>query len=633
MSAERSLRVGGRRTAQAPTPTWRQFGVHENPVLALEFGRDPARDLPAMVYRPALWSAFRAGYGGRKFLADVFAGVTVALVALPLAMAFGISSIPADVARELATRGSHLTPPALGLYTAVVAGFCISAFGGSRFQIGGPTGAFIVIVYGVAARHGYDGLACASMLAGAMLLLMGLCRFGAVIKFIPYPVITGFTAGIAVIIAASQLADLLGLRLHDAAGHAISQPPEFAAKLVVLAHGLGSTNPAALALGVGTAASVFLLRPYGPRIPGPILAIAAASVVAASLGLQVETIGSRFGSLPRTLPLPHLPAVDLSLMRELIPEAGTIAILCAIESLLSAVVADGMTGQRHHSDSELIGQGLANVGAACWWGIPATGAIARTVTNIKSGATSPVAGMVHALGLVVFMLVAAPLAQAVPLSALAGLLLVVAWNMSEARHFKDLLRAPRSDVVVLLATFGLTVFVDLTVAVGFGVVAAALLFMKRMADVSGVESVAGSLQAVEAPAPDPDAPPPLLPEEIPAGVEVFEMRGPFFFGVADHLLDVLHRVEKPSAFFLLRMRQVPAIDATGLHALQRFYDTCHQRGTTMLVSGIQPRVREVLQRAGLYDRIGGEHFHPHSRAALAYARARLSADAHRVASP
>ncbi|MEZ5965739.1 MAG: SulP family inorganic anion transporter [Planctomycetota bacterium] len=577
-----------------------------------------------MVYRPALWVALRAGYGSRRFVADVFAGLTVALVALPLAMAFGIASIPSDVAADLIARGSHLTPPAIGLYTAIVAGLCVSAFGGSRFQIGGPTGAFIVIVYGVAARHGYDGLAVASLLAGAMLLLMGLCRFGAIIKFIPYPVTTGFTAGIAVIIAASQCADLLGLTLRDASGAVISQPPAFAAKLVVLAHNLGSTNPYALVLGTCTAVTVFVLRPYGPRIPGPILAIAAASAAAAAFDLPVDTIGSRFGALPRTLPLPHLPSVDLSLLRDLLPEAGTIALLCAIESLLSAVVADGMTGQRHHSDSELVGQGIANVGAAVWWGIPATGAIARTVTNIKSGATSPVAGIAHALGLVVFMLVAAPLAQAVPLSALAGLLLVVAWNMSEARHFKSLLRAPRSDVAVLLATFGLTVFVDLTVAVGFGVVAAALLFMKRMADVGSVESGLDATAASGA-TPDPDAPPPLLADEIPAGVQVFELRGPFFFGVADRLLDVLQRVERAPHFFLLRMRQVPAIDATGMHALQRFFETCHQRGTVLLVSGVQPRVRDVLVRSGLLDRIGASNFHPHSRAALAAARSCLAA--------
>lgn len=580
-----------------------------------------------MPYRPALLAVLRSGYRRRQFAADVFAGLTVALVALPLAMAFGISSIPTDVAADLAARGSHLTPPALGLYTAIVAGFCISAFGGSRVQVGGPTGAFIVIVYGVAARHGYDGLACAGLMAGAMLLLMGLCRFGAIIKFIPYPVTTGFTAGIAVIIAASQIADLLGLTLRDAAGQAIAQPPEFLAKLGVLAGNLDSVNPWAVILGLGTTALVLVLRPYGPRIPGPILAIAAASAAAALFGLPVETIGSRFGELPRTLPLPHWPNVDLALMRELIPEAGTIAMLCAIESLLSAVVADGMTGQRHHSDSELIGQGIANVGSALWWGIPATGAIARTVTNVKSGAESPVAGIVHAFALVAFMLVAAPLARAVPLCALSGLLLVVAWNMSEARHFKALLRAPRSDVAVLLATFGLTVLVDLTVAVGFGVVGAALLFMKRMADVSGVHSVAAEVQESLEPRADPDAPPPLRPDEIPAGVEVFELRGPFFFGVADRLLDVLARVEKAPPFFLLRMRQVPAIDATGLHALQRFFETCRHRGTELMLSGLQPPVRQALARAGLLARLGEANCHPHSRAALADVRARLAAHA------
>jgi len=570
-----------------------------------------------MAYRPALVASLRA-YNGRKFLADLFAGVTVGLVALPLAMAFGIASIPTDVARELGQRADWLTPPALGLYTAIVAGFLISALGGSRVQVGGPTGAFIVIVYGIAARHGYDGLAAATLMAGVMLVVMGLCRFGAVIKFIPYPVTTGFTAGIAVIIAASQIADLLGLQLRDPSGQPIAQPPEFLHKLAVIADNLDTTNGYAAAIGLGTAALVFALRPVGPRIPGPILAIGLASVVTAVFDLPVETIGSRFGSLPRSLPMPHVPHLEWSVLRDLLPEAGTIALLCAIESLLSAVVADGMTQSRHHSDSELIGQGAANVGAALCWGIPATGAIARTVTNIKSGAQTPVAGMVHALALVGFILAAAPLAQAVPLASLAGLLLVVAWNMSEARRFRALMRAPRSDIAVLLATFGLTVLVDLTVAVGFGVVAAALLFMKRMADIGGVDSAAGK-QLGNGPV-DPDAPPPLLPHEIPPRVEVFELRGPLFFAVADTLLDVVQRVEKAPAMFLLRMRQVPTIDATGLHALERFHETCRQRGVTLLVSGVQPPVRAALDRAGIADLIGPHNFFPHARAALAHAR-------------
>ncbi len=539
-------------------------------------------------------------------------------------MAFGIASVPANVAQELAARGNGLTPPAIGLYTAIVAGLLISIFGGSRVQIGGPTGAFIVIVYGVAARHGYDGLATAGMLAGIMLVVMGVCRFGAIIKFIPYPVTTGFTAGIAVIIATSQIADLMGLALRDAAGHAIAQPPEFLHKIGVLAHSVSTLNWYALGLGLGTTALIITLRRYAPRVPGPIVAIVLASTVATLFALPVDTIGSRFGALPHTLPIPHLPTFDWATVRDLLPDAGTIAMLCAIESLLSAMVADGMTGDRHHSDSELIGQGIANVGAAMCWGLPATGAIARTVTNIKSGAASPVAGVIHALALVAFMLLAAPLAQSVPLAALAGLLLVVAWNMSEARHFMALLKAPRSDVAVLVMTFGLTVLVDLTVAVGFGVVMAALLFMKRMAEVSGVESFDREASQRE-PVADPDAPPPLLPDEIPPRVAVFELRGPFFFGVADHLLDVVQRIDKPPLIFVLRMRQVPAIDATGLRALERVLDACKRGGTRLLVSGVQPAVGTALQRSGLHDKIGADCFFLHVRAALAHARTALSA--------
>ena len=572
-----------------------------------------------MSYRPALITALRAGYSGKKLLADLFAGITVALVALPLAMAFGIASIPADVAAELAKRGSWLTPPALGIYTAIIAGFLGSALGGSRVQVSGPTGAFIVIVYGVAAQHGYDGLAAAGLLAGLMLVVMGVCRFGAIIKFIPHPVITGFTSGIAVIIAASQGADLLGLHLHDAAGNAVAQPPEFLAKLDVLAHNLGGTNPWALGIGVGTAALILALRRRSARLPGPIVAIAIASIIATVFHLPLDTIGSRFGALPRTLPAPHLPVLEWASLRALLPAAGTIAMLCAIESLLSAVVSDSMTGDRHHSDSELIGQGIANVGSAMFWGIPATGAIARTVTNIKSGAATPLAGIFHAAGLVAFVLVAAPLAQAVPLCALSGLLMVVAWNMSEARQFATLLRAPRSDVAVLLATFGLTVLVDLTIAVAFGVVAASLLFMQRMAAVSGVESVKAAEIGDDGPV-DPDAPPPLRREEIPAHVQVVELRGPFFFGVADRLIDVLQRIERLPPMILLRMRQVPAIDATGLHALTRFVETCHARGTRVLFSGVQPAVRPVLDRSRVAQLVPDAQFFPHARAALAFAR-------------
>lgn len=574
-------------------------------------------------FRPILFSALRRGYTARTLLADLFAGVTVGLVALPLAMAFGIASIPEQVARELLAEAPWLTPPALGIYTAIVAGFLASLVGGSRFSISGPTGAFIVIIYGVAARHGYAGLAVATTMAGAMLVLLGLCRFGSIIKFIPYPVTTGFTAGIGTIIAASQLGDALGLTLRDEQGNAVGLPPEFLAKLEVIAQNLGSTTPAAAILAAGTFLAVFALRRYLPKLPGPILAIALATLAAWALQLPVATIGTRFGELPQTLPAPHLVTFDFALMRELLPEAGTIAMLCAIESLLCAVVADGMTSERHRSDTELIGQGVANVGAAMFFGIPATAAIARTVTNIKSGGRTPMAGILHAVCLVLFLLVLSPLLVEVPLAALAGLLLTVAWNMSEIDKVVHLLRGPRSDVLVLVATYGLTVFTDLTIAVGAGVVFASLLFMKRMADIADITSIRRELS-------DPDDAEPLSkvvdPADVPPGVELFQISGPFFFGVADKLVHVLRNVESPPKVFILRMRLVPAIDATGLNALEDFVHTCGRMGTTLLLSGVQPDVQRAMARLGLTTRIGPDNFLPGIDAALARARHLVTAD-------
>jgi SulP family sulfate permease len=570
-----------------------------------------------MPFRPVLLTCLRRGYSRETFLADLFAGLTVGLVALPLAMAFGIASIPDHVARELAAAGPGLTPPALGVYTAIVAGILISALGGSRVQIGGPTGAFIVIVYDIAARNGYQGLAVATAMAGVILVLLALLRVGAVIKFIPYPVTTGFTTGIAVIIATSQVADFLGLALVDAAGQRIAMPPDFLDKLGVIGACIGSVNPAAVAVAAGTTAVILLLRRITPRLPVPILAVAAATVASTLLELDVVTIGSRFGDLPRTLPSPHLLTFDLDLWRSLLPEAATIAMLCAIESLLSAVVADGMTGDRHRPNTELMGQGVANVGVSLFFGIPATGAIARTVTNIKSGARTPVAGIVHGISLVVFMLAAGPVLKLVPLAALAGLLMTVAWNMAEIDHFRRLLTAPRQDVAVLLSTFGLTVFVDLTVAVGAGVVLAALLFMKRMADVSDVEVVRRELTDTE---PLGELDRHVDPARVPAGVEIFDVRGPFFFGVADRLMDVLGRLEKPAKVFILRMRLVPAVDATGLHALDEFVRKCQRQGTVLLLTGVQPQPRRAIAKSGLEATIGTGNLLPSIDEALERAR-------------
>jgi len=556
------------------------------------------------VFTPKLVVCLREGYGRKTFTADLFAGLTVGIVALPLAMAFGIASG---------------VPPERGLFTAIVAGFLISALGGSRVQIGGPTGAFVVIVYGIVQKHGYDGLAVATLLAGVILMAMGLVRFGALIKFIPYPVTTGFTSGIALIIFSSQVRDFLGLRMD-------SVPAGFLDKWLAYFQHLGNWNPAALVLASGSVAVILLVRRVIPRVPGPIVAVVLASLAASALHLPVETIGTRFGGIPRLLPVPHLPHASFHTLRELVPEAFTIAMLGAIESLLSAVVADGMTGGRHRSNVELIAQGVANIVSVLFGGIPATGAIARTATNVRAGGKTPVAGIIHAATLGAFMFFLAPLASAIPLASLAAVLVVVAWNMAEVDHFRSLLRAPKSDVVVLLTAFLLTVLVDLTVAVEVGLVMASLLFMRRMSEVTEVQAIledpSDEDSVVGLEGRDPDA---TANKRIPAGVRVFEINGPFFFGVADKLKDTLDLIESPPKIFILRMRRVPAIDATGLHALEEFWTKCQRRGTRLLLSGLRDQPYEALAKSGLDVKLGRESLHRHIDQALAHARELLAA--------
>ncbi len=547
---------------------------------------------------PKLITCLREGYGARQLGRDVVSGVTVGIIALPLAMAFGIASIPDPVAAELQAISPALTAPALGIFTAIVAGFIISALGGSRVQIGGPTGAFIVIVYRIAAEHGYSGLATATTMAGGILVIMGLAGFGRLIKYIPYPVTTGFTTGIAVVIATTQLKDLFGLRPTDAGGNPIPLPPDFVPKLQVLAGAWETWAPSTLLVGLGSLALLIVLRRYLPRMPGAIIVVALAAAVVALLGVGTDTIGSRFGGIPRSLPVPHLPAFHPALIRELIPEATTIAILGAIESLLSAVVADGMTGRRHRSDTELVAQGLANVASSCFWGLPATGAIARTVANIRAGAVSPVSGMVHSLTLLLILLIAAPLAKAIPLATLAAVLLMVAWNMSEIDHFRWILRSPRSDIIVLLTTFGLTVLTDLTIAVMVGMILASLLFMKRMADMAAVTSL-GIVENGEERAPD-------LPV-LPPGVEAYEVYGALFFGSADRVRDTLAGLERPPSVFILRMRHVLCVDATGMHALMELHEKCRRTGTHLVLSGVHTQPLMAMRRSGLDRVIGSEN--------------------------
>ena len=543
----------------------------------------------------------REGLSREQLLRDVLAGVVVGIVALPLALAFAIASG---------------VPPERGIYTAIVAGFLISALGGSRVQIGGPTGAFVVIVYGIVSKFGYDGLVVCTILAGAMLILLGLLRLGALIKFIPYPVITGFTSGIAVIIFSSQVKDFLGLKMG-------SVPADFSDKWVAYADRIGTINPAAAAVAVGTLL-LLLVWPRVTRIvPAPFVAMIAATAAVQLLHLPVETIGSRFGAVPSSLPAPHLPSIPWSHLREFISPALTVALLAAIESLLSAVVADGMIGSRHKSNMELVAQGVANIASPLFGGIPATGAIARTATNIRTGGRTPIAGMVHAVTLLLILIVFGRWAAMVPLAALAAILIVVAYHMSEWRSFAGLLRAPRSDLAVLLLTFILTIFVDLTVAVQVGIVIASLLFMKRMADVT---HVTGFSDEIGDRGEDPDEITQVRKRkrivgghELPPGVDVYEVNGPFFFGAADKIKNVLSEIGRSPKVFILRMRNAPAIDATGLHALEQMARKCRAEGTALIVAEANEQPLRALSRAGMIDVIGAGNLVPTLDAALARA--------------
>jgi SulP family sulfate permease len=516
---------------------------------------------------------FREGYTRETLTRDIIAGVVVGIVALPLALAFAIASG---------------VPPERGLYTAIIAGFLISALGGSRVQIGGPTGAFVVIVYGIVAKYGYEGLVLSTMLAGVILIVMGLARMGALIKFIPYPVITGFTSGIAVIIFSSQVKDFLGLKMG-------AVPPDFVAKWTAFAEHIGSVDWTTGAVAVSTLAVLIVWPKISRMVPAPFVAMILATLAVQLFALPVETIGSRFGAVPSSLPVPHLPNIPWNNMRELISPAITIALLAAIESLLSAVVADGMIGTRHKSNMELVAQGVANIVSPIFGGIPATGAIARTATNIRSGGRTPLAGIVHAVTLMLILVFAGQWAAKVPLASLAAILVLVAYHMSEWRSFAGLLRAPKSDVFVLIITFGLTVFVDLSVAVQVGVVAASLLFMRRMAEVTNIEGVSGELNDASA-IDDPDSIT-LGGRVIPKGVEIYEVNGPFFFGAADKIREVVGEIEKPPRVLILRMRNVPAIDATGIHALEQLARKCHSQGTMLILSEVRDQPSSALARA------------------------------------
>jgi sulfate permease, SulP family len=528
------------------------------------------------LYVPKLVTVLREGYDLRRFIADATAGLTVAIVALPLSMALAIAS--------------GVTPDR-GLYTAIVAGFLISAFGGSRFQIGGPTGAFVVVVFNVVAAHGYDGLVIATLMAGVMLILAGFAKLGTFIKYVPHPVVTGFTAGIALIIFSSQVAEVLGLRLTE-------NPAGFIEKWIIYAGAADTLQPATFAVAMTSLAIVIACRLWRPQWPMFLIAIAAGATLVSLLHLPVTTIGDRFGALPSTLPAPHLPEITLARIRDLLPSAFTIAFLAGVESLLSAVVADGMTGRRHRSNCELVAQGVANIGSSIFGGIPATGAIARTATNIRAGAYSPVAGMMHAAFLLIFMLFLAPLAGYVPLASLGAVLIVVAWNMAEIKNFQHLMKAPPGDRAVLLTTFVLTLIADLTTAIEIGVLLAALFFMHRMANAVEIST---SARMIDEDVDDFSQRREIYEGrgDIPADVEVFRINGPFFFGAAARLGDVLEHLRTPPKVFILRMGNVPLIDASGAAALEKFIDDTARRGTRTILSNVQPDVLDVLETMGI----------------------------------
>jgi SulP family sulfate permease len=542
-------------------------------------------------FRPKLFDALK-NYTRQDFLADLVAGVTVGIVALPLAMAFGIASG---------------VKPEAGIFTAVIAGFLISALGGSRVQIGGPTGAFVVIVFGIIATYGLDNLLICTLMAGVMLLVMGLTRMGTMIKFIPYPVTMGFTCGIAVLIFTTQIKDFFGLKVDKV-------PAEFVEKIKVLSEHFGTLQWPTFTLA---AASVFIILAWpkrlARRIPGSIVALILGTALVIVFQIPVETIGSRFGGIPQGLPAFHFPELSWDKLQYLFKPALTIALLAAIESLLSAVVADGMIDDRHDSNQELMAQGIANIFSPLFGGIPATGAIARTATNVKIGGRTPIAGIIHALTLLAIILVAAPLAKFIPLATLSAVLVVVAYNMGEWHHFTRLAKWPKSDSVIFLASFGLTVLVDLTVAVEVGMVLAAVLFIKRISETTQITAVdensdtEGSQHS-------------LVGKQIPEGVMIFRVFGAFFFGAADKLETALKRASQEPQVLILRMRKVLAMDATGLNALEDLHEKLVARRQHLILSAPHTQPLLTMEKSGFLDRIGRENVCPHIDAALVRAR-------------
>lgn len=541
---------------------------------------------------------FREGDSKKYFFNDLIAGIGIGIISLPLVLAFAIAS--------------GVTPER-GLFTAIIAGFLISLLGGSRVQIGGPTGAFVVIIYAVIQKHGYEGLALATLMAAFILILMGLARFGLLLKFIPYPVTTGFTSGIAVVILTSQIKDFFGLSAEKL-------PPEFLQKCNLYCEIAHTWNLWAVTIALSTLGLIFTLRHYWPKLPGAIIAIILTTAAVYFFGFPVETIESKFGQIPRFLKAPAFPHFSYDLVKAVFPDAITIAFLGAIESLLSALVADGMIGSKHRSNGELVAQGIANLGSVFFGGIPATGAIARTAANIRMGAKTPTAGMVHAITVLLLMLFFAPLAGKIPLATLAGVMIFIAWNMSEIPHFIAILKGQKGDAVILLATFFLTILIDLTVAVQVGILLAAVIFLKRMTDKTTVEIYQNLVKANNDESIKSDDSDLLMRKDIPSDTVVFEIQGPFFYSVADLLDEAFLRLDFTPRVFILRLNKTPLIDATGLHSIKQFSLKCQKRGVKFLISDIDDSKRKLFLNSGVEKIVGHACMFKNFDSALAFSQ-------------
>ena len=542
--------------------------------------------------KPKFFSVMKT-YNKKQFFKDIIAGIIVAIIALPLSIALAIASG---------------VGPEQGLYTAIFAGFFISLLGGSRVQIGGPTAAFVVIIYGIVTQYGMAGLTIATLMAGIILILMGLLRFGSLIKYIPYTITTGFTAGVAIGIFAGQIKDFLGLEMG-------SVPSEFIDKIGAYAKHISTIDRDTVIVGVIALVILIIMPHISKVVPGSLIAIIVTTLIVKFSPLETATIGSVYGELSSNIPAPSIPNVDFAMIKELLPSAFTIAILAGIESLLSCVVSDGMINSRHRSNMELIGQGVGNIASGLFGGIPATGAIARTAANVKNGGRTPVAGMVHALTLLLILKIFMPYAAMIPMTTLAAILIMVAYNMADWKEFIDLCKhAPKSDVCVLLVTFLLTVIFDLVVAIEVGIVLAALLFIKRMSDVSSVRSwtyINGYDDSTE------NDPMHICLKEVPEHTLVYEIDGPMFFGVADNFLNI--SITDDIKVVILRMRSVPAMDITALHALEKVYATCQENDVTLVLSHVLEQPKHMMEKAGFIDKVGEQNFRENIDAALEWA--------------